>query len=382
MRMIEKAELRKALLQARQYTNALLDDLDDAQLRGPRLDCVNPMLWELGHVGWFQEYWGLRWRGAEHTPSAPMLVDADRWWDSRHVAHDTRWDLNLPSRLETRRYLENVLDAALERLEQAVEPDALYFLQLALYHEQMHGEAFAYTRQTCAYPAPPVARGARKGEAGDVRLAGGTFERGAPADARGFVFDNEKWAHRETVAPFSVSRRTVTQREFADFVDDEGYRRRVLWSPAGHEWRDRTRAVHPRYWRRGVGGGWEARRFDCWHPLAPDEAMVHVTRHEAEAWCRWAGRRLPSESEWEYAALAGTIAAGNVWEWTSSSFDPYPGFQADAYAAYSAPWFGTHASVRGGSLATSTSLIHPKFRNFYLPERADIFVGFRTCALS
>jgi iron(II)-dependent oxidoreductase len=381
MRTLDQVELRNALLQARQYTKAVVDDLDDAQWRVPRLDIVNPTLWELGHVGWFMEYWALRWRGADRAPLAPMLEHADRWWDSRYVPHDTRWDLDVPTRAATWRFLDNVLDAALERLEKSVPQDTLYFLQLALYHEQMHAEAFAYTRQTCGYPEPPAARTAASASAGEIQLKGGTFERGARSDASGFVFDNEKWAHPETVAAFSLRRNLVTQREFASFIDDDGYRRRELWSAAGFDWLERTGATQPRYWRRDAADGWQARRFARWDPIVPDAPMVHVTRFEAEAWCRWAGRRLPTESEWEYAALAGAIGPDAAWEWTASTFDPYPGFQADPYADYSQPWFGTHASVRGGSWATNERLLHPKFRNFYMADRADIIVGFRTCAL-
>jgi len=381
MRTLDQVELRDALLQARQYTKAVVDDLDDSQWRVPRLDIVNPTLWELGHIGWFMEYWALRWRGPDRAPLAPIFEHADRWWDSRYVPHETRWDLDLPTRTATWGFLDNVLDAALEHLEKPAPQQTLYFLQLALYHEQMHAEAFAYTRQTCGYPEPPTARNPVSASAGEIRLEGGTFERGAPAEENGFVFDNEKWAHPETVGAFSVCRDLVTQRELGNFVDDDGYRRQELWSAAGRDWLGRTGAIQPRYWRRDAAAGWQARRFAHWGPIVPDAPMVHVTRFEAEAWCRWAARRLPSESEWEYAALAGAIGANAIWEWTASRFDPYPGFQPDPYAEYSQPWFGTHVSVRGGSWATNQRLLHPKFRNFYMPDRADIFVGFRTCAL-
>jgi iron(II)-dependent oxidoreductase len=381
MRTLERNELQSALRQARQYTRALVDDLDDGQWRVPRLASVNPVLWEVGHVGWFMEHWCLRWRGAGREPGAPMLVHADRWYDSARVAHDTRWDLDLPSRTDTLKYLDNVLDATLERLEHANDPASLYFFQLALYHEDMHGEAFAYTRQTCSYPAPPVARTTPRKSRDDVGLVGATFERGVPRDSGGFVFDNEKWGHPATVEPLTLSRSTVTEREYCAFVDDRGYDRPELWTTAGRAWLADTGATGPRYWRR-TDGQWEARRFDRWSPITGDAPMTHVTRHEAEAWCRWAQRRLPTETEWEYAALAGAIEADGVWEWTASAFEPYPGFAPDPYAEYSAPWFGTHASVRGGSTATPQRLLHPKFRNFYMPERDDIFVGFRSCALA
>jgi iron(II)-dependent oxidoreductase len=122
------------------------------------------------------------------------------------------------------------------------------------------------------------------------------------------------------------------------------------------------------------------RRFDRWMPIADDEPVRHVSWHDAMAYCEWAGRRLPTEAEWEYAALAGLENVGHVWEWTASTFLPYPGFLRDPYKEYSEPWFGTHKVLRGSSFATPPGVAHPRFRNFYTPDRADIFVGFRTCA--
>jgi iron(II)-dependent oxidoreductase len=391
MRTLERTELRSALLGARQYTSALVADLDDTQWRVPRLDIVNPTLWEVGHVGWFMEYWCLRWRGPDQTPAASMLQHADRWYDSRSVPHATRWDLDLPSRAATIRYLDDVLDATLQRLAQSSDdPAALYFLQLALYHEDMHAEAFAYTRQTCGYPAPALARDGVRGkddddadqrDGGDVQVDGGTFLQGVPRGAKGFAFDNEKCGHDVELAGFSIARRPISSEEFAAFVDDGGYVRTDLWSSAGQAWLATRGARHPVYWRRSDEGRWLARRFDRWHPIDDAAPMVHVNCHEAAAWCRWAQRRLPTESEWERAALSGAITPSSVWEWTASTFLPYPGFQPDPYAEYSAPWFHTHISVRGASAATPERIVHPKFRNFYTPERSDIFVGFRTCAL-
>jgi ergothioneine biosynthesis protein EgtB len=392
MRTLGKTELRNAMLRARQYTSALVVDLDDAQWRVPQLDTVNPTLWEVGHVGWFMEHWCLRWRGQEQTPAASILEHADRWYDSRMVAHSTRWVLDLPSRAATLRYLDDVMDATLQRLEQSDDdPAALYFFQLALYHEDMHAEAFAYTRQTCAYPAPTLARDGLRGKFGDdhdlrdgrdVQVDRGTFLQGAPREVAGFAFDNEKCGHDVELAPFSIARRPVTSEEFAAFVDDGGYARTDLWSSAGQAWLTTSGVRHPVYWRRGDDSRWQGRQFDRWQPIDARAPMVHVNCHEATAWCRWAQRRLPTESEWERAALAGAITPSCVWEWTGSTFRPYPGFQPDAYAEYSAPWFHTHISVRGASAATPERIGHPKFRNFYTPERSDIFVGFRTCAES
>jgi EgtB-related family protein len=141
-------------------------------------------------------------------------------------------------------------------------------------------------------------------------------------------------------------------------------------------------AKHPLRWRR-VADHWQHRWFGEWKPLPLDAPVCHVNAHEAQAYCRWANRRLPGEAEWERAATLGLIEwGGAVWEWTADAFAPYPGFSADRYRDYSRPWFHTHRSVRGGSLVTQPRMHLPRYRNFYVPERADIFVGFRTCALA
>lgn len=383
MRSLNKLELHDALLDARQYTNAWLDDLPDALWTVPYLPTINPPLWEYGHVAWFQEYWCLRWRGPP-TNIAPlaasMLADADRWYDSSHVAHASRWTLDLPDRAATRRYANAVLAATLDALSRADESDAaLYFFRLALYHEDMHAEAAATARQTLAYPAPTMRFAAPVlATPTDVTVAGGEFELGAPRGP-GFVFDNEKWAHRVRIDSFAICTRPVTEIEFADFVDDDGYRRPQFWSEDGRAWLASIGAWYPHSWRRS-DGGWQQRAFDRWLPIAQDKPVVHVNAFEAEAYCAWAKRRLPSEAQWECAALAGVVTPCGVWEWTATTFAPYPGFAADPYEDYSVPWFYTHCVMRGASVVTPPRLWHPRFRNYYVPERADVFVGFRTCA--
>jgi ergothioneine biosynthesis protein EgtB len=385
MRRLDKQALRAALLDARQYTKAQLEDLDDAQWQVPYLPIINPPLWEFGHVGWFMEHWCLRQRG-NGLPLAPsLLADADRWYDSSRVAHATRWSLDLPDRARTIRYVGEVLDRTLETLESADGRDAgLYFIRLALYHEDMHGEAFAYSRHTLGYSAPQghsldlPAMGSRS----DEELDGGAFEVGAPrSSGGGFVFDNEKWAHSQVIAPFAIRRDMVTNDEFAAFIAAGGYERLELWTEEGRKWLAQSLRKHPRDWR-GAGTSWERRHFDRWAPLEKDEPVVHVTAFEAESYCRWAARRLPAEVEWEYAATRDAIRWGqSLWEWTASPFAPYPGFAPDPYADYSQPWFHTHRSVRGGSILTRARMHHARYRNFYMPDRDDIFVGFRTCAI-
>lgn len=413
---------------AHERTIRLVDDLSDEQLMGKPLDIINPLLWEIGHVAWFHEIWLLR----RTLGREPIRADADSLYDSMAIPHDTRWDLPLPSRRQTYEYMGAVRDEACEALERhGDDPRVLYHGMYSVFHEDMHGEAFCYTRQTLGYPAPAL--GAAPETAGSGALPGDVevappagFELGARRD-EWFVFDNEKWAHPAPLAPFAIARAPVTQGEFAVFVDDGGYRRRELWSDEGWRWRQGEQAEEadrPVYWRRAEdGAGWQRRDFDRWRPLEPDRPMIHVSWHEAQAYCRWAGRRLPSEAEWEAAATlaggekrrfpwgpeaptperadldgyrlgcvdAGALAAGDspagcrqmmggVWEWTDSVFGPFPGFTPDPYLEYSQPWFGTRKVLRGGAWPTRGRMLRATYRNYYTPDRRDVWAGFRTCA--
>ena len=419
---------------ARTRTTELVADLSDEQLMGPTLPIVNPLLWEIGHVTWFQEKWVLRHAGGQ----PPLRADGDTLYDSAAIPHDTRWQLPLPSRADTLAYMISVRDRILERIDEGKLTDRdRYFIKLAVFHEDMHTEAFTYTRQTLGYP-PPGFSGVKplRGEAGplpgDVEIPGGRFLLGSPPEEP-FVFDNEKWAHAVEVRPFAIARAAVTQAEFAEFVDEQGYGGREFWSEPGWRWRESLAAEHPVYWKRETGGRWLRRNFDSWVPLEPHRPVLHVNWWEAEAYCNWAGRRLPSEVEWEAAAsaepthsgrelaqlkrrfpwgdeLLGTDCAnlgwramgtmdvsalpagdsafgcrqmmGNVWEWTASDFGPYPGFEPDPYREYSQPWFRTHKVLRGGAWPTQPRLLRNTWRNFYTPDRRDVWAGFRTCRRS
>jgi EgtB-related family protein len=344
------AELIEELRSARAHLKRVADDLDGERELGPKLAIVNPPRWEIGHVGWFQEWWCLR-DGGENRAS--ILPNADALYNSATVAHATRWDLPLPSFRDTLAYRDEITRQIIERLERGEA--SRYFVQLAVRHEDMHAEAFHYTRQTLGYPPPDLlTEPATVRFTDDREYAGGVFRLGSTVD-EGFVFDNEKWSHPIVLAPFRMSRGCVTNAQYGEFVKAGG-------NP-------------PRYWR-----GTEVRRFDRWVARVDDESVMHVSWHDAQAYCRFAGRRLPTEAEWEYAALNGLEATGSVWEWTSSPFLPYPGFVRDPYREYSEPWFGTHKVLRGGSFATPARIARKRFRNFYTPERADIFAGFRTCA--
>ncbi len=496
--MLTESSIEKlifALQEARERTLDLVADLNDDQLMGPRLSIVNPLLWEIGHVAWFQEYWVLR----HFHRLESLLSQSDRLYDSARVPHDTRWELSLPSRTETLNYMQQVLDQIIEQcrnpsVSQQRDPHSEgYFLYLALFHEYMHAEAFAYTRQTLMYPPPKfsnvagVARdreaagtgstrrpqngqvlsghalapalaptggeGAQRAGEGDLstlnslvtgggpsssetssvdaRIPGGVFLLGS-SPGTPFVFDNEQWAHPVEVRAFFMARQAVTNAEFAAFVADGGYSRPELWALEGWDWRERSGAEHPLYWQPLSGGRWSRRHFDQWVALEERLPVLHVNWYEADAYCRWARRRLPAEAEWELAACAELSAdgsgikpekrhfpwgddlptpshanldwrgmgcvevdalpagdnlfgcrqmIGNTWEWTATDFLPYPGFVPGPYNEYSAPWFGDHKVLRGGCWATRSGLIRGAYRNFYRPDRRDVWAGFRTCAV-
>jgi iron(II)-dependent oxidoreductase len=267
------------------------------------------------------------------------------------------------------------------RLDRGEIGDALaYFVTLGVLHHDMHNEAFTHMWQTLGFPLPEtVAPPSAVTPAGEAEFSAGRVRLGA-TPGQGFFFDNEKWAHEVAVPAFRISRTAVTSGEYLCFVADGGYERGELWSAEGAHLVDSLGLRAPRHWRRD-GAEWAVRRFDRVVPLALDEPLMHVSWHEAEAYCRWAGRRLPTEAEWQLAAPA--LARSAVWEWTSSRFEPFPGFTVDPYKEYSAPWFQEdHRVLRGGSFATSSRFAYGSFRNFYKPERADPFCGFRTCALS
>jgi len=373
------ASLRANLRDAQTRTTLLTRNFNDANAVVPMLSIVNPPIWELGHIAWFQEFWVQR----GGNPDAPSLLrHADRWYDSSRVAHDTRWTLDLPDIAATRAYMEDVVTRREALLDQDAPGDAVfYFAQLALFHQDMHNEAFTYTLHPLGLPTPGLLDTPVPGPGGDIAIPESTFRMGSPR-GEGFVFDNEKWAHEVRVPAFQISRRVTTNGEFAAFVETGGYARREFWSQAGWAARERAALDCPRYWKR-ENGNWLLRRFDQWISLPEDEAVIHISAHEAGAYCQWAGRRLPMEAEWECAAKhhSGAFSYGQAWEWTSSRFLPYTGFAADPYKDYSEPWFAEeHRVLRGGSFATPRRMMRPAFRNFFKPDRADMFCGFRTCA--
>ena len=356
---------------------------------------LNPPLWELGHVAWFEEFWiarnPQRLRGVAANPevprAAPLLARADACYHSGRVAHTRRWHLDLPGEARTLAYAAATRERTLELLAQSAEDDdSLYFHRLALHHEDMHREAWIYMAQTLAialgdaierdHPAAVEATG---------EWALGGCEATLGSARGGFAFDNELDAHRVELAAFTIDRSAVTWRRYLPFVEAGGYADRRWWSEAGWSWRERAGLARPRHLSVDDSGGWKRAVFGRWEPVREDEPAVHLSHHEAQAWCRWAGRRLPTEAEWEVAARQAaacgeTFSWGEVWEWTSTPFAPYPGFVAHPYRDYSQPWFDGRPVLRGACFATAPRLKHLAYRNYFTADRNDLFAGFRSCA--
>ncbi|WP_374370240.1 SUMF1/EgtB/PvdO family nonheme iron enzyme [Piscinibacter sp.] len=299
------------------------------------------------------------------------------------MSHAARWRVDLPELQAARQYLVDTLETTLELLEATPEDDddALYFYRLALFHEDLRGELFAQMSQTLGFEsgllAAPAAVNAR-----DALLFPATrWPLGC--EPGGFVFDNEKWVHEVELPEFEIDAQPVSWQQFAQFVEDGGYDAQQFWHPQGWEWLQREGRRSPRHvdqLRHGV----LAQRFGKLMRVPMAQPAMHLAWYEADAWCRWAGRRLPSEVEWEAAAHQGAsrgLRWGDVWEWTATTFRPYPGFAPGPLREYSQAAFGTHKVLRGASFATRSRVRSAKFRHFAQPDRDDLFCGFRSCAL-
>ena len=396
--------LSLALMDARNHT-LRWSHVFEAALAGrgwqvPALPELNPPRWELGHVGWFQEAWIARnvqrQRGTAADPSAPRLAsiepEADRWYDAEQVSPAQRWTLDLPDLAATRRYLADTIEVTLELLAGTEDSDAaLYFYRLALFHEDLRGEALAVAAQTLGLPlgAPgdPAAPGAglslewpTHAPREPLLFPATRWTLGSPDG--GFLFDHECGTEVIAVPEFEIDAQPVSWAQYCEFVEDGGYDEPRWWTPAAWDWVQREGRRTPRHvvqMRQAVLQQRYGRSVRV--PMA--QPVTHVTAFEAEAWCRWAGRRLPSEVEWELAAHQGAsrgLRWGQVWEWTASSLRPYPGYEPHPWRAWSQPCFGSHRVLRGASVATPGRLRDPKFRHFNLPERDDGFYGFRSCA--
>jgi iron(II)-dependent oxidoreductase len=388
-------DLAAALRESRQRTLSLVDDLSPAQWSPPCQRGVNPVAWELAHIAWFAEFWILRGphhcdtQGLVHAAQPPRFAGPDALLDSARLAHAQRWTAALPTRAELVPMLTHQLEACIAALPaQAARfadaaQDPLYFHRLALFHEDMHAEAFCWMRAALQYPAPAGVSMPRLPTSQPLAVTGADTRIGWPSAQPGFAFDNECPAMAVRLDGFEIDSAPVSAGAFARFVEAGGYDKAPYWPQDAGVWRAQSPHAHPQQWRRAAGGGWQVRWFDQWRALDAQAPAMHINAFEAQAYCLWAGRRLPTASEWEHAARTHSEFhwGHSVWEWTSSPFAPYPGFAPGPYHAYSQPWFGDHRELRGGAFATHHRMHHPCYRNFFQPHRTDVFAGFRTVGL-
>jgi len=412
-------------------TFALLDDFTDEQLHVPYEAGINPPVWEIGHCAFFYEYFLLRpLLGIE-----PIMPGSDTIWDSFDIPHRERWTEGVVAeKSDTLAYYRKVLDQTRELISPDRDPadETRYLAQYCIAHQCMHLESLVWCRQTLGHRAPSFAQrdnpplSENPLDPSDAEVPEGDYSIGVPVPEEGkkadsFSFDNERPGFVKTIPGFQISRTLVTQGQFRDFADDGGYHEQNHWSFGGRYWLRNSGRDSPAYWENG-DGEWRVRRFDKIEIISPDAPMLHISFWEAEAYCNWAGRRLPNEYEWEAAArgpesrrfpwgdtdptpgladldcrhLATAPATafpesaspvgclqmiGTAWEWTTSQYLPFDGFCVDMYPYMSTLQFGDHKTARGGSFATSQSLIRNTYRQAFHPDRHDVFTGFRTCAL-
>jgi gamma-glutamyl hercynylcysteine S-oxide synthase len=391
-----KAEIAERLSEARARTLLLLEPLDDEQLNRVYSPILSPLAWDLGHIANFEELWLVQRVGGRE----PLRGDLGRFYDAIENPRRTRGELPILRDTELRSYLEEVRErtlAVLDEVELDDTDDPLlrdgFIYEMLIAHEHQHNETMLQLLQMVERyervdsdldPASePV------GEGPDMVLVeGGEHEVGA-AEA-GFAYDNERPRHTVELDPFWIDRTPVTNAAYARFVEETG-------------------AQLPMSWALDAEGSFICSAMGDSEPLQPGHPVIHISWHEADAFARWAGKRLPTEHEWE-AACAGTDPEranldqlafatspagaypdgasecgavqmlGDVWEWTASDFRPYPGFVPFPYPEYSQVFFGDkHKVLRGGSWATRRNVIRPSFRNWDLPERRQIFAGLR-CA--
>ncbi len=383
IRTSDAATLGAELMRVRGITLALFDAYEAAQaLNVPRGDEFNPPLWELGHIGWFQQWWVSRNQqrhlGSACDPDHPRLPcthmlggsHGDDLYNSSTVTHQSRWALPVLPSQAAKAYLQATLEQTLQCLAQAGRSDDdLYFYRLVLLHEAMHIEAAVYMAQALQVkmdlPAGLIntinliaIQAASMPARNHFPFKKTTWQLGV--FDTGFAFDNERVGRSVSLEAFNIDAQPVSWAQYLQFLEATGYRL-------------------PRYLRK-ASQGYESLHLGQWQTLDLLKSAVHLSWHDAQAYCQWAGRRLPTEAEWECAAMSEEgFEWGQVWEWTSTDFQPYEGFQAHPYRDYSKPWFGSRKVLRGSCAATLPIMVNPKYRNFFTPDRTDIYAGFRTC---
>jgi gamma-glutamyl hercynylcysteine S-oxide synthase len=398
-----------ALADARERTLALVEPVAQDDLDRVHSPLMSPLVWDLGHIAAFEDLW-LCVRAGGLEPLRPDLMEV---YDASETPRAERGDIPYLRRDDALEYMDQVRERALTVLADAdLSPgsDRLnangFVWDLLIQHEHQHNETMLQTLQIAApgvFDPDAVTLGPRParrddqapagttGAGGPVIVAGGLFEIGDAGG--GFAYDNERPRHRVELDGFAIDRAPVTNGEYAEFVADGGYARRELWTTAGWAWREAEQAERPLYW---TADGRE-RRFDQIARPVAGLPVMHVCCFEAEAYARWAGGRLPTEREWEHAAVllgrghgnldqldfgpgvAGPFV-GDCWEWTASELTGYPGFRAFPYPEYSEVFFDSgYRVLRGASWATRPSVARATFRNWDHPQRRQIFCGFR-CA--
>ena len=423
-------DIAARLDEARARTLLLVDSLSEDDLHRQHDVLMSPIIWDLGHIAHFEELWLVRnLEGPVEFGEMPGIYNP--FEHPRRV----RGELALPSLHECKTMMQEIRHRVLERMASVdlASRDPLlhdgYVYSMVLQHEYQHNETILQTlqlkqgmpyRPPRAYPARVTSRRAATGEM--VRFGGGRVRLGT--DDRRHAYDNERPSHESDVAPFSIDVYPVTNGEFLEFIRDGGYSRRDLWSDTGWSWLADANVTAPKYWMRD-GDDWCVRVMDNVSSVPLDHPVCHVCYHEAEAFARFAGKRLPTESEWEVAAgwnastgvmqrfpwgdadaspalanidqLSFSTAPvgsyesnwsplgcygmlGDVWEWTSSDFTRYPGYKTFPYPEYSEVFFGNEYKVlRGASWATRPGVVRNSFRNWDYAIRRQIFSGFR-CA--
>jgi gamma-glutamyl hercynylcysteine S-oxide synthase len=366
-----KAAIAAALSEARERTLALVEPLDDGQLNTVYSPILSPLAWDLGHIANFEELWLVQRVGGRD----PLHGELGRFYDAIESPRKVRGELPILRDAELRAYLADVRERTLGVLEGVevgsdVEDPLLrdgFVYELLLAHELQHNETMLQLLQLVeGYELPPEIEAERSspripgttasGGGEMVRVEAGEYAVGAPS--QGFAYDNERPRHAVALDAFEIDRTPVTNGAYIEFMEETG-------------------AEPPLYWERD-GGGWVATDRGRRDPIDPAHPVIHVSWDQADAFARWAGKRLPSEFEWE-AASPYLDGVGHGWEWTSSDFLAYPGFEAFPYREYSELFFGDeHKVLRGSSWATHLRVARPSFRNWDLPQRRQIFSGFRS----
>lgn len=417
-----KDQLAAELVASRERSLALLAPLDDVDLTRQVSPLMSPLVWDLAHIGNYEELWLLR----AVAGVQPLRPEIDSLYDAFEHPRAERPSLPLLGPADARAYLSGVRNHVLDVLDRTpLEGRPLlrdgFVWRMVVQHEHMHDETMLATLQLrggerTLPPDAPLPVGRQIAWHDDVLVPAGPFTMGTSTDP--WALDNERPAHLRELPDFRIDRVPVSNRQYAAFVEAGGYDDPRLWSDRGWAHLQESGRRAPMTW--AYDGGWTCTRFGVVQEVVPDEPVQHVCFFEAEAYARWAGRRLPSEAEWEKAAGPGRwpwgdadptpahanlgqraarpapVGAypagaspygveqlvGDVWEWTSSGFDPYPGTRAFPYREYSDVFYGGDFRVlRGGSWATHPTAARTTFRNWDLPIRRQVFAGFRTCAL-